>query len=49
MRPGWLAAGLVAVTLTWVVGQIVLGARARVPLYDLPEPVVADRHEASAR
>lgn len=49
MRPGWLAAGLAAVTLAWVVGQIVLGARARVPLYDLPEPAVADRHEASAR
>lgn len=49
MQPGWLAAGLVAVTLAWVVGQIVLSARARVPLYDLPEPTVADRHEAGAR
>ena len=32
----WLATGLVAVTLTWVVAQIWASTRARVLLYDLP-------------
>ncbi len=49
LHAGWLATGLIAVTLTWVVGQIVAGARARVPLFDLPEPAAADRREAGAR
>jgi hypothetical protein len=49
LAPGWLAAGVVAVTAAWIVGQIVLGARDRVLLYDLPEPVSPDSHEAGAR
>ena len=49
LAPGWLAAGVVAVTAAWIVGQIILGARDRVLLYDLPEPVSPDSHEAGAR
>lgn len=40
----WLAAGVVAGTLVWLVAQVVLTTRARIPAYDLPE-----RSEAGAR
>jgi ATP synthase protein I len=32
----WLGAALVAATTGWMVGQIVLTTRARIPAYDLP-------------
>ncbi|MCB0907224.1 MAG: hypothetical protein KDB63_08925 [Nocardioidaceae bacterium] len=33
---GWLGAAVIAVTIGWLVGQIVLTARARIPAFDLP-------------
>jgi hypothetical protein len=44
---GWFAAAVIAVALLWVVGQLVVATRQRIPVYDLghdasPEPVVAD-------
>lgn len=42
---GWLAAGVIAATLAWTVVQVVVHARARVLLYDLP----AQGAEASVR
>lgn len=45
----WLAAGLVAGTLVWTVAQIWLGARARIPLYDLPVHAAGEQREAGAR
>ena len=49
LHPEWLVAGVVAVTLTWVVAQIWSGARARVLLYDLPAVPASGREEAGAR
>ena len=39
---GWFAAGVIAVTLTWVAGQLVAATRQRIPVYDtsvVAEPV----------
>jgi hypothetical protein len=33
---GWLGAGVIATTLVWLVGQVLLTTRARIPAYDLP-------------
>ena len=33
---GWFAAAVIAVTLAWVVGQLVAATRQRIPVYDLP-------------
>lgn len=33
---GWFAAAVIAVTLTWVVGQLVAATRERIPVYDTP-------------
>ena len=33
----WLAGTVIAGTLVWVVSQIVVTMRARIPIYDLPE------------
>ena len=53
LRGGWLAAGVVAGTVVWSVAQVVLFARARVPVYDLRVPAVgaepSERPEAGAR
>lgn len=32
----WLGVAVIAVTIGWLAGQIVLTARARIPTYDLP-------------
>ena len=49
----WLATGVIAVTVTWLVGQVWLTSRARIPIYDLPASPVSggagDRPEAGAR
>lgn len=48
----WLAAGVVAGTLVWLVGQVVLTTRVRIPVYDLgPDAPTArpDGPEAGAR
>jgi ATP synthase protein I len=34
---GWFAAGVIAVTLLWLVGQLVAATRERRPAYDTPE------------
>lgn len=33
---GWFAAAVIAVALTWVVGQLVAATRQRIPVYDTP-------------
>ena len=33
---GWFAAGVIAVTLLWLAGQLVAATRQRIPLYDTP-------------
>jgi ATP synthase protein I len=45
LSAGWLAAAVIAVTATWLVVQVVLSTRVRIPVYDLPadRPVPADR------
>ena len=48
----WLAAGVIAVTMVWLLVQLVLTTRARIPVYDLAGsgvPGAADRPEAGAR
>lgn len=32
---GWFAAGVIAVTLLWMVGQLLAATRQRIPVYDL--------------
>lgn len=34
---GWLAGGVVLGTVVWLVAQVVLTTRVRIPVYDLPE------------
>ncbi len=34
---GWFAAGVIAVTMLWLVGQLVAATRQRIPVYDLAE------------
>jgi hypothetical protein len=43
-RP-WFAAGVIAVTLLWVVGQLVAATRQRIPAYETPQDgtVAAER------
>ena len=36
----WLGCTIIAVTATWLVVQVVLSTRARIPVYDLPPRVV---------
>jgi ATP synthase protein I len=33
---GWFAAGVIAVTLLWMAGQLVAATRQRIPVYDTP-------------
>jgi ATP synthase protein I len=37
LNRGWLAGTVIAGTLVWVVSQIVVSMRVRIPIYDLPE------------
>ena len=37
LDPRWLVAAVIAGTVAWMVAQIVLTARLRLPVYDLPE------------
>lgn len=32
---GWFAAGVIAVTLLWIVGQVVAATRQRIPVYEI--------------
>ena len=45
----WLAGAVIAGTLAWMIAQIVLAARLRLPAYDLGDPDFHDRPEAGAR
>lgn len=45
LHPEWLAGAVIAATLLWLVCQIVLVTRARIPAYDVP----ASAPEAGAR
>lgn len=38
---GWFAAAVIAVTLAWVVGQLVVATRQRIPVYDTPSSAPA--------
>jgi ATP synthase protein I len=57
LSPGWFAAGVIGVALTWTVVLVAHALRARVPLYDLPDdslvrapaPVPAPAVERSER
>lgn len=50
---GWLAAGVIAVTLVWLLAQVTLTTRARIPVYDLSASTASrdggGRPEAGAR
>lgn len=37
LSPVWLSAAVIACTLAWMLAQIVLTMRQRIPAYDLPE------------
>lgn len=39
---GWFAAGVIAVTLLWLVGQVVAATRQRIPAYDTPADTPAN-------
>jgi len=45
----WLAAAVIAAVLCWVVAQIVLSTKQRIPAYDLPGEVTDREPEAGAR
>lgn len=49
LAPGWLASGVVAVTLAWGAGQVWHSSRARIPAYDLPSRAASQAGEAGAR
>lgn len=36
LRPSWFAAGVIAVTLLWLAGQVLSATRQRIPVYELP-------------
>lgn len=44
----WLVVGVVAGSLTWSATQIWFSARARIPLYDLPDGQTSQPREGSA-
>jgi hypothetical protein len=50
---GWLGAGVIATTLVWLLAQVALSSRVRIPVYDLPAgeaPAAGrERTEADAR
>ena len=46
---GWFAAGVIAVTLLWMVGQVVVATRQRIPVYDTPAAEVLVDHPGGER
>ena len=50
---GWFAAGVIAVTALWVVGQLVAATRQRIPAFETGEATAAapgpDRHPGGER
>ena len=45
---GWFAAGVIAVTLLWMVGQLVAATRQRIPAYDTTADTTTDPAAADA-
>ncbi|MDR7251195.1 ATP synthase protein I [Nocardioides sp. BE266] len=45
---GWFAAGVIAVTLLWVTGQLVAATRQRIPAYELPSGTARDAAPGTA-
>lgn len=48
LSASWLAAAVMAATVGWMIGQVVLATRARIPAYDLPAAGEQTRTEAAA-
>ena len=46
---GWFATAVIAVTLAWVVGQLVAATRQRIPVYDLPSSTGLADHPGGER
>jgi hypothetical protein len=46
---GWFAAGVIVVTLAWVVGQLVAATRQRIPVYDLSSTGEPAHHPGGER
>lgn len=46
---GWFAAGVIVVTLAWLVGQLVAATRQRMPVYDLSSSDELARHPGGER
>lgn len=46
---GWFVAGVIVAVAGWVVAQLVLSVRARIPAYDVEVPAASTPREASAR
>lgn len=49
LSPSWFGAGVIAVALAWTVCLVRHAMRARIPAYDLPEPVGVGSAEGSER
>lgn len=49
LAPGWLAAGVITVTVAWTAGQVWHSSRVRIPVYDLAPRGVLRAGEAGAR
>lgn len=43
----WFAAGVIAVTLLWVVGQVVAATRQRIPAYETPQDTPREGSQGS--
>ncbi len=46
---GWFAAAVIAVTLLWMLGQLVTATRQRIPAYDTPTAPELVRHPGGER
>jgi ATP synthase protein I len=49
MSRGWFAAGVIAVTLLWLVGQVVAATRQRIPAYDVTATARTGEHPGGER
>lgn len=45
---GWFATAVIAVTLSWVIGQLVTATRQRIPAWDLPSETAGDTASETA-
>lgn len=49
LHRAWLAGAVIGGTVAWLVAQVVLTSRLRIPAYDLPGKAPSGRPEAGAR